>query len=299
MSDTYNLLERVLLEIEANIKTKTTATTLAKTVSLSPAHLQRLFRLAFGQPIAGYIRARKLAASLEDLLKTNLRITDIADEYGFEYERSYIRAFKREYGLTPGELRSTGRIIKIAPPLQLVERNKMGDGLFFGPELVMVPTFHVVGRLHKLTFEEADEMAPKVARDFWDNDRKKILNRLDDDVYIGLTRLPTPITNFSYYLPSVPVTMPEALLSELKADTFPTSLCAKFHYIGKHHYFDLNINIADDMYEAIDNYEDSKDAIYDISGSRVYFERIDKKDYDGVFCKMEWFAPVTKRSKDD
>jgi len=39
------------------------------------------------------------------MLKTNLNVLDIAMIYGFEYEQSYIRSFKRKFGVTPGELR--------------------------------------------------------------------------------------------------------------------------------------------------------------------------------------------------
>ena len=293
--DTYNYLQHILLEIEASIKTKLTAASLAKTVALSPVHLQRLFRLAFEQPLAGYIRSRKLAASLASLLKSDLRIIDIAKEYGFEYEQSYIRAFKREYGLTPHEVRAQGHIAKIVPPLHLMAHNKVGDGLFFGPEFVMVPTFHVVGRLHKVPFVVSDQMASQVAKDFWTQDRPRIPNRLGDDVYVGLTRCPTPVTDFSYYLPSVPVNKPERCPAGLTADTFPAALCARFHYIGRHHYFDLNADVARAMYAAIDAYETDANAKYVFTEDLVYFERIAKGDYDGTYCKMEWFAPVVEK----
>jgi len=80
---------------------------LAKKYSLSYRHLQRIFKSAFKQTLADYIRSRRLAASLDDLLKTNLKLFDIALEYGFGYEQTYIRAFKREYGITPSHLRKS------------------------------------------------------------------------------------------------------------------------------------------------------------------------------------------------
>jgi len=292
---TYNLLERVLHDIEGGAKSRLTAAELARDAALSSVHLQRLFRLAFEQPIAGYIRSRKLAASLTALLTTDLRVIDIAVEYGFGYEQSYIRAFKREYGYTPGEVRQAGRIVKVAPPLQLVKHNMVGDGLFFGPEFVMVPTFHMVGHLYKVPFAQSIEMAPRVARDFWDNDRQHIANRLGDDIYIGLTRIPEEITDFSYYMPSVPVHDPRNPPVGLHTDTFPASLCAKFHYIGQHHYFDLNADVAEAMYDAIDAYAEKSDAGYQLSDNSIYFERIDKANYDGTFCKLEWFTPAKEK----
>ena len=108
MSRTYNLLESVLVEIENGISEGIDANTIAKKNSLSETHLRRLFRFTYSQTITKYIRSKKLKASLDDLLKTDLNVLDIALKYGFEYEQSYIRAFKREYGLTPGCLRKSG-----------------------------------------------------------------------------------------------------------------------------------------------------------------------------------------------
>jgi len=48
-----------------------------------------------------------LATSLDDLLKTDSKLFVIAFIYGFGYEQTYIRAFKREYGITPGYLRKS------------------------------------------------------------------------------------------------------------------------------------------------------------------------------------------------
>ncbi|MDR2597077.1 MAG: helix-turn-helix transcriptional regulator [Treponema sp.] len=73
--------------------------------ALSESHLHKLFRSTFNQPLGFYIRTYKLAESIDDLLNTKLKILDIALGYGFEYEQSYIRAFKREFGITPCELR--------------------------------------------------------------------------------------------------------------------------------------------------------------------------------------------------
>ena len=115
---THNdLFEGVLIEIEKNLKGYINDNALADKFSLSKGHLCRLFRFAFGQPIGTYIRSRKLSASIEDLLHTDMNIVEIALEYGFDYEQSYIRAFKREFGITPGSLRKSRRIVRKTPSL--------------------------------------------------------------------------------------------------------------------------------------------------------------------------------------
>jgi len=111
MERTYKLLENVLIDVKEGIREGIDADILAKKYSLSRRHLERLFKLTFEQSLAGYIRSRKLVESLSDLLSTDTKLIYIAFEYGFDYEQSYIRAFKREYGKTPGKFRKSGNII--------------------------------------------------------------------------------------------------------------------------------------------------------------------------------------------
>ena len=108
----YDLLENVLIDIEKGVKEGINLNTLAEKYALSEGHLRRLFRFAFKQTLGGYIRSRKLSASLDDLQKTDFNILDIALEYGFEYEQSYRRAFKHEFGITPGKYRKAGHIVE-------------------------------------------------------------------------------------------------------------------------------------------------------------------------------------------
>jgi len=115
----HDLLKNVLTDIEEGIMDGINADILAKKHTLSSIHLQRLFKYTFKQPLGAYIRSRRLAASLESLLSTNSKLVNIALDYGFEYEQSYLRSFKREFGVTPGFIRKTRQIVKVKPPLDL------------------------------------------------------------------------------------------------------------------------------------------------------------------------------------
>jgi len=121
MIEHIELLKNVLIEIEGHTNENINSYVLAQKFSLSQGHLRRLFSFAFKQSIGNYIRSRKLAASLDDLFKTNFNILNIALEYGYNYERTYIRAFRREFGITPGKLRKSGQIVKAKPPIHLLE----------------------------------------------------------------------------------------------------------------------------------------------------------------------------------
>ena len=107
MIRSYNLLENVLTDIEEGIGIGNGIYSgiLAERYALSERHLRRMFKFAFKQSLGGYIRSRRLKASLDDLLKTDSNILDIALKYGFCYEQSYRNAFKREFRMTPGNFR--------------------------------------------------------------------------------------------------------------------------------------------------------------------------------------------------
>ena len=115
----YDLLKNVLTDIEEGIRDGINADIIAKRHTLSSIHLQRLFKFAFKQSLGAYIRSRKLTASLESLLNTDSKLISIALDYGFEYEQSYLRSFKREFGVTPGIFRKTGQTVRATPPINL------------------------------------------------------------------------------------------------------------------------------------------------------------------------------------
>ena len=214
---------------------------------------------------------------------------------GFDYEQSYIRAFKREFGITPGDFRKSGKILKVTPPLHLFDENKLGDGLIFGPEIVMVPQFHIIGKLHLTLNSESITTAPEAGKTFWNNERCKIKNAINADVYIGLTRRNDKNSESSEYLTEVQVKDFKKIPEGFSKDTFESSLCAKFRYVGQHHYYELNRNIARSMYEAIGKFAHAEHSRYSLLNDRVYFERIDTKLYDGTYCQMEWFTPIVEK----
>jgi AraC-type DNA-binding domain-containing proteins len=290
-----DLLKSVLNEIEKRITEDINADFLAEHSGISSIHLQRLFKFAFKQSLGAYIRSRKLAASLESLLNTGSNLLDIALEYGFEYEQSYLRSFKREFGVTPGIIRRTGKIVKVTPPLNLLGTDLIGNGIMFEPEIVMVPQFYVIGRKHKIPYSDSINMAPKAGKQFWGNDRSRIPNTKEPNIYIGLTRTAGIDADYNWYLPSMQVKSLKNIPEGFDGYTFKPSLCAKFRYIGQHHYFEINRNKAKNMYSAIEKFFNCEYGCKFSRISDVYFEKIDSESYDGNFCQMEWFTPIKNK----
>ncbi|MCL1927979.1 MAG: helix-turn-helix domain-containing protein [Treponema sp.] len=291
----YDLLEGVLNEIEKRLENNISENLLAEKVYTSKVHLRRLFKFAFGQTIGAYIRSRKLAASIEDLLLTDMNVLDIALKYGLEYEQSYIRAFKREFGLTPGDLRRTGQIIKIMPPLQLFDSNKFGEGLVFGPEIVIIPQFHAVGKRYKLPFRDALVVSKEYRAQF-DRELINIPNTVNNNVYININSEAETSADYSWFTPSVQVKTLDNIPEGFCHYTFPTSLCARFRFIGIIG-DDINMATADGMFDAIDDFMADDQQKFFLERKRLNIDRYSSAAYDGCLYEWEWFAPVIRKTK--
>ena len=297
----YNLFQDLFIEIENGIKENVNIDYLAKKFSLSERHLRRLFSFAFKQTLGDYIRSRKLSASLDDLKKHNTNILNIALDYGFEYEQNYIRSFKREFGITPADFRKTGNIVKERQPFRLFDENKLSNGnLIISHDIVMVPQFHVIGKNNRTSFDYIINQGPDAGKQFMFNERKLIKNIIEPNVYIGIGRVDIENKYFDY-MPSAQVENLDDIPQGLEHYSFNASLCAKFRYIGKHHYFalytnyDLITEIINEMYKTITNTYSGENVKYTMSWDKAFFEKINLNDYDGKYCQMEWFAPVAKK----
>jgi AraC family transcriptional regulator len=302
----FDLLESVLVDIEKGIRTSINSDILAEKYELSERHLRRLFRFAFNQSISGYIRSRKLTASLEELLKSDDKILKICLDYGFDYEQSYIRTFKREFGITPGELRKNKQgvkntppfhLVKIKPPIHLSVENKIDDGVIFGPDIVMVPQFHLIGKLHHIPSSDSLYLAPKAGLQFWINERLKINEAGKSGTYYGLTKIMNPKDWACEYLASVQVKNFDNIPVGLTAYTFEASMCVRFRYIGQHHLYDINQTFAVEVYNAIRKLTQDEVTKYIVLNERIYFEKVAvaKGQYGGDYYQMEWFIPMVEK----
>jgi transcriptional regulator GlxA family with amidase domain len=78
---------------------------LALKVSLSPAHLQRLFKQQTGTQLGGLVTERRLQKAAQLLTISNLSIKEIAHAVGYRHHSSFVRAFQRRFALAPKHYR--------------------------------------------------------------------------------------------------------------------------------------------------------------------------------------------------
>lgn len=102
-TDQINMIHNLIQLIEENIHENLDLDVLAEETGFSKYYIDRLFKALTGQTLINYVRGRRLTRSLDDLVNTRLHIIDIAQEYRFSYEQTYIRAFKQQFHMTPAQ----------------------------------------------------------------------------------------------------------------------------------------------------------------------------------------------------
>lgn len=94
----------------------------------STYHFYRVFLAVAGATPAAYLRKRRLSEAARELASGRRRILDAALEYGFGSQESFTRAFKDEFGLTPGECARAASVDGLALTESLLRRPGLRDG---------------------------------------------------------------------------------------------------------------------------------------------------------------------------
>lgn len=101
--------DRVMLVaeyIQHNLSRDIKLKELADMAYVTPPHLTRLFKTAFGMPPLRYIIQKKVQYAQGLLLTTDMTVRDIAREIGIDDVSYFIRIFKKTIGFTPQDYRN-------------------------------------------------------------------------------------------------------------------------------------------------------------------------------------------------
>lgn len=107
--------------IEANLDQSLPLATLAKRSKCSPYHFHRLFSATTGWRLASYVRARRLTRAAHQLLETDETVLMIALNHGFDSQAAFARAFKKQFGIAPTQLRLRGSVTGLRVCFALTE----------------------------------------------------------------------------------------------------------------------------------------------------------------------------------
>jgi two-component system response regulator YesN len=78
---------------------------LADETGYNPSYLSRLFKLETGKGFIQYLTDKRMLASHQLLLETEMTVAEIAKQVGFLDDKYFIKIFKREFSSSPAEYR--------------------------------------------------------------------------------------------------------------------------------------------------------------------------------------------------
>lgn len=103
----------LMLEIReymlTHLSEKITIERLSRQFSISPTSLKEGFRLSFGLPVHRWLIEQRLSRARELLCTTRLSVWEVAQSVGYEGMSQFNAAFKRKFGLTPGQQRKMSK----------------------------------------------------------------------------------------------------------------------------------------------------------------------------------------------
>jgi len=178
-------LEQAVIYIENHLGYNIKVEDVAKAAGYSYYHLNRQFTAILGESIGSYIKKRRLADASKKLLYSELKIIDIAIEYGFDSPEAFSRAFKSIYKVSPQSYRQNRLDIFIGG------KERLDTGLLdhlvrnvtVHPRIVELPEIMVAGIRGETTLRD------NRLRGLWDRTNslyKQIPNRIPGGRSFGI-----------------------------------------------------------------------------------------------------------------
>jgi len=242
MKDLKEAIVSTIDYIEDNLYNKISLDDISSYTRVSKYYLHRIFKSLTGESIIEYVQSRKLTCSIKELVNTNMRIIDIALNYGFDYEQSYIRAFRKNFGYTPLKVRSdkTSLSLVIKERINTNDIFSVGNSITYTPHFVFRQKFNLIGIKHKILSKSGDKTANASGRDFFYNHKNKIVNTINPHVYFGYTDWSSNNNGFIYYIPSAQVPDSTKIPEGMTSISIPAHKYVVFRFVGFFRPDDLN-----------------------------------------------------------
>ena len=78
---------------------------IAEQLHFSPTYIRQLFRQETGEKVAEYIIRKRMEKAAKLLLKTDMKILDVAYSCGYSNQRYFASSFKKYYECTPTDFK--------------------------------------------------------------------------------------------------------------------------------------------------------------------------------------------------
>lgn len=116
-------VEKALWFIETHFAEEITLEDIAKVGGVSRYHISRVFGIATGYSVMGYVRGRRLTEAARRLANGAPDILAVALEASYGSHEAFTRAFRDQFGFTPETIRARGNLdnINLMEPIKMDE----------------------------------------------------------------------------------------------------------------------------------------------------------------------------------
>lgn len=279
--------------IEGNLLEPLNLDCISENVNISKFHLLRIWKGATSTGLMEYVRRRRIALSLGDLLNERNSIEFISSRYSFGCERTYNRVFKEEFDTTPAKWRRNPCALKILDRFNADFMNCAGEGLVFYRSTTILPAFSIAGPEYRIFHEDnrINQTANKYGVDFFYLERPKIINPVEKDVYIGYTLVPEPDRGFTWYRPSVKVDQNSIIPPGMEVKRIKPHKYGVFTYMGPHRPEDISSKTLGAIWTYV--FETWMPTIRFDLQERFSFEQINYAKCSRQYCECDLYYPIS------
>lgn len=289
-------IKNTIIMIEEQLKEPINLDHISKNAGISKCHLHRLFKAFTGKSMIAYVRGRKLSKSLYELLNTDMTVLDIACEYAFEYEQSYIRSFQRQFNITPTQYRQSGAEIPIVQKIDINSFKSIGEGLILEPRMIIKPKFYVQGIKSEIIHLEnlQNQTTNSLAKEYENDYLSLIANKTNPDVYIGLVIYSSNPEYSNLYMPCTETSVLNPNAPPLESRIIPMQEYAVFRYVGFHSPYNITYEALLNLYDYI--FKEWLTTTSYQSASYYHFEKLDLSICSEDYCEMDIYIPITSKA---
>lgn len=219
----------------------------ARKAGISHWHFQRIFKALTNETLKSYIRGRRLANALDKLAATDTRILEIALAAGFETQESSTRAFRKAFGVTPGDYRKRSKTLPFLRKLRIDQDYlcHIHNNVSLEPELYVQPGLQLVGMSTRFfsVDSEKNNIADKLPG-LWGSFLARIgeIEHTVPGICYGIVQQTPEQADELEYLAAIEVTASTSLPAGLERRTLPSARYARFAHRGKVQELDQTVN---------------------------------------------------------
>jgi AraC family transcriptional regulator len=147
-------LQKAIDYMEKHLLDNITIEDIAKQANMSTFHFQRTFTILTDISVGEYLRRRRLTLAGQELLTTNCKIIDLAYKYGYDTPEAFSKAFRRQHGVTPSEIRKGIGKLQSYNCLTIQVNLKGAEPMRY--KIVERDAFQVVGMKHEFSLASCE-----------------------------------------------------------------------------------------------------------------------------------------------